>query len=603
VLVKKCNLEEVCQAIGSAGDLAIDTETTGLRPYHGDRPFSLVVATATQEFYIPISCHELVLSSADLHKLWGFIATAGRRFFLQNAKFDMHHLAQIGLFLPDDCTIHDTAVVARILNNSLPSYSLAYLSNHYLGDQKDDQVMAYIEEHGLWEWEEVPDLQRRQKKLFYYKVPDEIIIPYALKDARLTYDLALLQLSMMFEWDNKLSDNRPKSRAVYETECEVTKVCFWMERHGVGIDRRFAEQCLDSEKQRFAEAAKGFADETATEYKASAKSIIPALEARGVDTNQLPRTDKGNVQFDSKTLARIDDPVAKFVLDCKDSKSGINFYAGFLWHVDPEDRIHTDLRQQGTVTWRFSSSSPNLQNLTRSEENSVDAPGPRNCLIPSPGHCFVMMDYKQQEYRLMLNYAKQMDLIEQVKAGLDVHQATADLTGLTRHQSKTLNFALLYGAGPAKVSAMLGISQEDARDLIRRYFDKLPGVKSLIELVKSIAKTRGYLITWDGRVLRFPDSTKVYAAPNHLIQGGCAGITRKAMLRTAQILKGCKSRLVLTIHDELVFDMHPGDLSLVPELQSAMVEVFPSDHPLGMGVDVSHSWRSLGEKAKGFPQA
>ena len=165
---------------------------------------------------------------------------------------------------------------------------------------------------------------------------------------------------------------------------------------------------------------------------------------------------------------------------------------------------------------------------------------------------------------------------------------------------RSLNFALLYGAGPARVAEMLGITEEEARELIRKFYSALPRVDALIKAIRATAKHRGYIVTWAGRKIDYPDRGKAYAAPNHLIQGGAGDVMRIAMNRCDGLLAETKSSLCLTIHDELVFNIHKDELDLVPEIQRIMENVYPYKH-LPLPVDVSHSWKSLADKAKGYP--
>ena len=600
ITVTKDNLEK-CLGLIRPGHFAIDTETTGLRPFHGDAPFGLVYCDDRSSCYVEISS----LWQESLVSLWDKLMASADLLFLANAKFDLHHLSRIGLIVPSSIRIHDVAVAGRLIDNSLQSYSLDALASRYLQQRKDDAVKAYIEEHGLWEWVEVPDKDRRDKRMFFDRVPRDILIPYALKDTELTYDLGMFQIEKIQKWDDNLPAIKPKMGVAYRTETEMTRICWEMESRGVRIDRALTNRCLEDEKRKFSEASSEFAKLAGFEFCASSNKIMSALEADGVATGDLPKTDKGNTKFDADTLAGVDSPIAKYVLCCKDAKQAINFYASFLWHSDPSDRLHTDYRQNGTVTWRFSSSNPNLQNLTKPEEGEDhgDRLTPRHCIVPeSDEYCFVMMDYKQQEYRLMLEYAEEMGIIEQVKAGLDVHQAMADMTGLSRSQSKTLNFAILYGAGKQTIADRLGVSVSVASDIIADYYRKLPGVDSLIRRVRNKAKHFGHIITWDGRVLKFPLRDMSYRAPNHLIQGGSAAITRRAMQNCNMHLTNKKSFLSLTVHDELIFNLHRSELSLAEPLKQLMVQAYPYVH-LPMDVDVSYSWKSLGDKIKGYPQA
>jgi DNA polymerase-1 len=186
------------------------------------------------------------------------------------------------------------------------------------------------------------------------------------------------------------------------------------------------------------------------------------------------------------------------------------------------------------------------------------------------------MDYKQQEYRLMLAYAKHWRLIEQVMAGMDVHQATAEMVGISRKHAKTLNFAVLYGAGADKIAAMLGVPVEQAAMLKKQYFAKLLEVKILINEIQNKGKGRGHVYNWLGRKLGITHPDFAYTLPNHLIQSGGADICKVAMAKCHAQLQGYDAHMVLQVHDALYFEMCKEDMdTLIPVLRKAMIDSFP----------------------------
>jgi DNA polymerase-1 len=260
-----------------------------------------------------------------------------------------------------------------------------------------------------------------------------------------------------------------------------------------------------------------------------------------------------------------------------------------------------------------------------------------------------MIDFDQMEYRLMLDYAGEKQLIELVKSGLDVHEATAQMMStesrtVSRDEAKTINFMLLYGGGTAKLAMALfptklpekelklvfeainfwsrfdlaakeafnkidpALVEHDkpflrkAAELKELYFEKLPAVKKFIKSVQNVAIERKTLVNWMGRVYQFPVPESAFKAPNYLIQGGCADIVKIAMGRIAERLRGLKSRMVVQVHDEVVFEIHRDELNIVPELKQILESVYPAKYlPLTCGVD--HSWVSWSDKVEGLPNA
>lgn len=222
-----------------------------------------------------------------------------------------------------------------------------------------------------------------------------------------------------------------------------------------------------------------------------------------------------------------------------------------------------------------------------------------------------MIDYDQMEYRLMLNYAASLPshlvqkngvlaLIEDILGGKDVHQATADLAGISRKQAKTANFALLYGSGNKLMADRLGISEAEAKGIRRAIFDAAPEVEILIRKVMGVAEKRGFVVNWFGRRCNISDSDKSFRGPNYLIQGGCADIVKVAMNDCALYLSDFETNMVLTIHDELVFEGPRAEAQVViPVVKTIMETIYSSKHlPLTCGVD--HSTLSLADKKEGI---
>jgi DNA polymerase-1 len=265
------------------------------------------------------------------------------------------------------------------------------------------------------------------------------------------------------------------------------------------------------------------------------------------------------------------------------------------------------MRQAGTDTGRFSYSDPNLQNVPKEESGTWRV---RRAFRPTaPEWCLVMIDYAQMEYRLMLDYAGQMDVIRKIlEEGLDVHQATSTSMDVDRTSAKTLNFMLLYGGGTAKLAAALGISIEKAGQLKHRYFKRLEKIRAFSRNIINKAEGRHFVFNWAGRVCHFPEvQTKkgpdrlAFRAPNHVIQGGCADVVKRAMVRCHEFLRAYSSRMLLQVHDEIVFEVHRSELDIVPELRKIMETAYPHRH-LPLTCDVEHSWTSWGDKVKGYPE-
>lgn len=214
----------------------------------------------------------------------------------------------------------------------------------------------------------------------------------------------------------------------------------------------------------------------------------------------------------------------------------------------------------------------------------------RKCFIPRKDYKFVMFDYDQMEYRLMLDYAGELKVIEEIKNGMDVHEATGKLVGVSREEAKTLNFMLLYGGGVNKLAISLNVDIKKARSLKSKYFKKLPNVKKLIKRVNEVVQQRGHIKNWLGRRYYFKEN--FYKAPNYLIQGGCADIIKLAMLDIDWLLEPYKSSMLVTIHDEVLCEIHKDEDFLILQIRDIMEGIYKPRHlALSVGIEESEiSW-------------
>lgn len=610
MIVSRAQFPEVLERLKTLPikEVSLDTETTGLRPWHGDRLFSLILGTADEEFYFNFQAYEglsiqYVLAPGHYWQLHEALFTNPAYYwFIHRAQFDLAMLAQEGTEIAGE--IHCTQNIARVERNDHFTYSLDACGER-IGEKKDDRVRAFILEHKLWEWESIPGKKARKKKLFYDRVPLELISEYGCTDAKVGRRVGVSQKAALSRVAAETPKGLPTVLDVAANERRLTKTLFRMEKVGLKIDRPFCSRAIAYENSRGEKAAHEFHELTGSVYSASSK-LFEKVFASEKDKWEL--TEKGNPSFESDVLKKFKSEAAKLVLTCRDAKSRSDFYHGFLYHADDADRVHPSLNAGGTGTGRLSSSEPNFQNLT-DEEGSKEEFLVRRAIVPSEGFLLASLDFDQMEYRQMLAYAKETGVIALVKAGMDVHTATAEMMfGKTddeeaaaqrRKWAKTINFMLLYGGGAAKLAEALGCSLEEAKRLRSQYFSALPMVAAWIDQVVCVARERGFVRNWVGRRSYFEDPNYAYKAPNYLIQGGCADVVKIAMNRIDEFLLagGFKSRMILQVHDELVFEIAFGEEHLLGKIKEIMENVYPRE-PLPLTVGVAISKKSLADLEK-----
>lgn len=569
------NVAEVREHLRVFPYLAADTETTGLS--ETDVPFAVIIASPQREYYFRPDNRECPLWAC----LYDIFAQPGTTWIFQNAKFDMRMLSTRNIDIPGP--VIDIAIAARILDNSHMSYSLsAQAKRAGLQDKKDDEIKAHIKMHNYYE-ERTDFFGKVEAHPRYDWVDHDLMEQYACTDARLTFDL--------YQHYSSLLDS--SDRAVLQNEMELTKVCYYMERHGVRLDKMYALQAFHAERHQVETLKQRYMEHTGRAYTNSAKSIGACISAR------LPLTEEGNPSLTDDVVEDLlgsDIPQKdKDILEVVRSirffdKRTTTYYASYLNKVDRVSRIHPTMWQAGTRTGRFSYSDPNLQNIPKEDDAEYKV---RRCFIPTPGNILLSYDYSQMEYRMMAAYANEKHVIKEVMNGADFHQTTADLLGIPRKQAKTLNFAILYGAGIGKIANMLDCAPAEAKRLKTKYFLGLPRVESLVDSIIRTGRSRGYVSNWLGRKLRAEYDT-AYALPNHLIQGGGADVVKRAMVQLykAELHNG----LCLQIHDQLVWDV-PREWAKAyhQEIKEILENIWTMNN-MKLVVDMSWSDKSLAEE-------
>ena len=358
-------------------------------------------------------------------------------------------------------------------------------------------------------------------------------------------------------------------------------VCKDIQARGIQLDRGYVEEGKRYEQQQVKEATKDFEKDTGRTFKDSSRVFAEIFAARG---ETFPLTNKGNPSFTAEFLNSSSSPTAKLINRIRfHQKRYSTYWTSFVHYSDEQNVLHPELDQAGTVTGRFASRDPNLQNIPKEDTGQYKI---RGAFIPREGYRLVSIDYDQQEYRLMLDYAGEMGLIEAVNNGKDVHTATAELLNIPRRHAKTVNFAMLYGTGKDKLAQMLGISVREAISLKHLYFSRLPKVKALINGIIRAGEMNGCISNWLGRKYWCGNFDMAYKLPNWLIQGGGADVIKVAMIDCHEYLKQTQSHIALQVHDELLFEIHEKDMAIIDDLKHLMSRVYKPKN--GMHLTCSH---------------
>ena len=517
------------------------------------------------------------------------------RKIFHNAQYDVGWLQAYGIDVQGE--IVDTMVAGALIDENRYTYRLNSLAKDYIGELKaETDLVEAAKAHGV------------DPKMEMWKLPAEHVGYYAEQDARLTYLL----------WQRfKHEIHQQSLETIWNLERSLLPILIRMRQRGVRVDVEEAEKL----KHRFVNIEK----ETLAAIKKlvgkdidiwAARQIGFAFDKLGLD---YPRTSKSNEpSFTQNWLVNSPYDISKLIVKAREVNKFHNTFLNSIMKYEHKGRIHGEINQLrsdtgGTVSGRLSMNNPNLQQLPA--RNKEYGPVIRGLFKPEEGCQWGSFDYSQQEPRLVVHYASYPDYEgsqELVKAyknsNADFHQTVADLVGIGRKQAKTIGLGLMYGMGKNKLSNMLGVSFDEARELIDKYNRKAPFVKLLSDRCMLKANEEGVIRTKLGRKCRFdmweprdfgvhtPESFEnasakygrsnikrafTYKALNRLIQGSAADQTKQAIVSCFD--EGHVP--ILQIHDELCFNISKKeDVSKIKSVMESCVELkVPSEVDVALG--------------------
>lgn len=523
---------------------AIDTETTGLKHAYGHKAF-LVAYTDEND-----SAHT-VLAGCDIDNIprTGWVG--------HNIGFDLPFLKDWGL--EPRGTYHDVMIAAHVYNNLEEDLDLASLATKYCGIPNTEDVK-------LEEWFQANGHTKNNRR--YNEVPADIILPYAKADVIRTKALAKF-------YESKGVFDSP----AYKAEMRVLPVVSAIASRGMCVDTLFAKQEFLRATQILADLELKALQEYKVENLGSVQQVADALFTRG-GLKCITFTDKKNICLDEEALQKYDHPLVSIVLEHREVSKLAGTYLQAILEKARHGRLFSTLKQVGARTGRFSSSDPNLQNIPRTGEHSPI--NLRKAFICSPGCKLLLVDLSQIELRLLAHYAKEKLMIDTLtdRKG-DIHTTTCkamfgEVNDELRTVAKTLNFAVVYGAGVDALVSQINkalpnkkITANQAREFKEKFFRGYPAVQQFLWDVQSRIRATGFVFGKSGREYKCP-SEFAYRAANYLIQGEAAMLMKEMMCDVEELLAPTKSKLVNVIHDEFIFDLAEEDVSLIPKIVSTI---------------------------------
>lgn len=579
-------IEKLVQLLDTSDCYAFDTETTGLDPITADIVGMSFSVKKGEAFYVPTPKG---LEKERIQKFSKIFENPNKVLVAQNMKYDLKVLKRYGQNVK--AKIYDT-MVAHYLINADSKHGMDFLAETYL-NYKPISITELIGKKG-----------KDQKSMDQLEAKE--IVDYAAEDADIT-----LQLKELFE---KETEQAHLKELYEEIEVPLISVLADMEMEGVSINEEtltnFSSE-LAKDLEALESKIKALADEDFNVD--SPKQLGPILFEKLAISAKAKKTKTGQYSTSEDVLRNYinDHEIIKEILEYRQLKKLKSTY------VDPlptmvnqkTGRIHTNYRQTVAATGRLSSDNPNLQNIPiRTEKGRLI----RKAFIPrDENHVLFSADYSQVELRIIAALSQDETMIKAFNSGEDIHAATAskvfgvplsDVTREMRGKAKAVNFGIIYGQGAFGLAQNLDISRKEAKGIIDSYFEQFSALKKFQQETIEFARKNGYVETIMGRRRYLKDISSSNAvvknfaernAINAPIQGSAADIIKIAMISIDEELKkgNYKSKMVMQVHDELVFDAHKDELESLEKLVIDKMEgAYSFDVPLKVDSGVGGDW-------------
>lgn len=593
LILDETSFQRWLKQLTAAKTWAFDTETTSLDVMKAELVGLSFAIKDSIPVYIPVA-HDYPEAPKQLNRLWvlqqlkPLFEDPKQLKIGHNLKYDMGILANYGIQLQG--LGFDTMLESYLLDSASNQHSL------------DSAAIKHLD-HKTISFEEIAGKGAKQKT--FNQIPLAQAGPYAAEDADIT-----LRLHQIL--NPQLNALPGLSKVLTHMEMPLVSVLSHMERYGVLVDakllkkqsRSIAKRLLTLEAKAYQLAGKTF-------NLGSPKQLQTVLFIeQGLPI--LEKTPKGQASTSESVLQALalKFPLAKVILKYRSLSKLKSTYTDKLpLQINLKTgRIHTSYHQAAVVTGRLSSSDPNLQNIpARTKEGRKI----RQAFIAAPGYSLIAADYSQIELRIVAHFSQDKGLLDAFAQGLDIHQATAaevlnipldQVNDDQRRSAKAVNFGLIYGMSAFGLARQLGITREEAKNYIDRYFARYPGVKDYMERTRQQAHAQGYVTTLFGRRLNlaFINSSDPLqrraserAAINAPLQGSAADIIKKAMITIDHALSKnrLKAHMIMQVHDELVFEVAEPDQSKAKQMiENLMVHTTQLSVPLMVDIQVGPNW-------------
>ena len=598
LITNEKEIDEWINEAEEAGELAIDTETSSLDVHQADLVGISLSTKIGKACYIPIG-HKFkgcLKKEAVIKKLKPLLEDKSVKKIGQNIKFDFIILFKQGINMN---SMEDTMLMSYVLDAGKNRHNMDTLSEIHL-------------QHKTISFKEI--VGTGKKEINFSDVELDKAMEYAAEDADVTY-----RLYKIFSKNLKLE----KLTNIYEIfEKPLIKILAFMEIEGIKIDNKFLKVLSEKFEKKINKLEKEIFKISKKKFNIASPKQLGEIIYNDLKIAKLKKTKKGSFATNASILEDLafkGHQFPKLVLDWRQVSKLKNTYSDALpEHINPNTkRVHTSFLLAATTTGRLASSDPNLQNIPIKSEDGKDI---RKAFTAEKGFTLISADYNQIEMRILADLAGVKELKKAFKNNEDIHSLTAsqvfnvDIKKVDqdmRRKAKAINFGIIYGISQYGLAKQINVSNHEADDFLKAYFSRFPEIKVYMDDTIKFCRKSGYVNNIFGRRSHFNGindknfnvrNFQERASINAPIQGSASEIMRLAMIRLDKkfdSLKNNKSKILLQIHDELIFEVPEKEVRTITKIiQEEMTSVTESDlhsfsTPLTVDVNTGDNWGIL----------
>jgi len=588
------NLDKWIKILGEKAVIAVDTETSSLNPLEAELVGISFSYAANKACYIPLAHKEKSLKKEIvLKKIKGLLEDPSIKKVGQNIKFDFIVLKQNGIEIN---SIEDTMLISYTLDAGINRHNMDTLSEIHLGHK----TITFKELVGSG-----------KNKLDFADIELAKATEYAAEDADVTLRLYEILKERMDE---------EKLNKIYEYfEKPMVKLLAKLEFNGIKVDANYLKKLSAQFEKKLKKIEKDIFATAGREFNIGSTKQLGEIIYNELKIAKLKKTKKGSLATNANILEDLALTGHKFpnlILKWRHVSKLKNTYTDALQeHISSRSkRVHTSFLLAATNTGRLASSDPNLQNIPIKTEEGREI---RKAFVADKGNVLISADYNQIEMRILADMADVKELKKAFKNNEDIHSLTASqvfnvplnkINEDLRRKAKAINFGIIYGITQYGLAKQIAVSNQEALDFINAYFKKFPEIKDYMNSTIKFCRTRGYVNNIFGRRIHLRGindknfsvrSFQERAAINAPIQGSAADIIRLAMIKLDQLIKTdkkFKTKMLLQIHDELIFECSQDDTHYVQKvIKDVMTSVSSSDYhmfsiPLNVSINSGLNW-------------